>query len=75
MTIAGTKFQYDKTQKSRASILGRILTFMVGGQEYAANSIKNTHLNSLSDLALKELGYSDSDIVKIRKAPSSGQIF
>ena len=75
MTIAGIKFQYDKTQKSRASILGRILKFMVGGQEHAANNIKNTNLKTLTDLALKELGYSDSDIVKIRKAPSSGQIF
>jgi len=61
MTIAGIKFQYDMTQKSRASILGRILTFMVGGQKYAANSIKNIHLKSLSELALKELGYLDSD--------------
>ena len=75
MTIAGTKYQYDKTQKSRPSLLGRILEIMVGGQEYAANNIKNTHLKSLSDLALKELGYTESDIAHIRKAPSNGQIF
>ena len=75
MTIAGTKFQYNKTQKNRSSLLGRILEIMVGGQEHAANNIKNTHLKSLSDRALEELGCSDSDIVEIRKDPSNGQIF
>jgi len=74
MTLADTKVQHKKKNRTWSSQFVRILETMIEAQAISAVNIKNTHLKSLSDGALEELGYSKSEISSIRKTPSSSQI-
>lgn len=75
MAFFGTTTQPTKINLNTSSLIKRIVERMVEGQEMTAINIINAHLKSLPDDILKDYGYSDFEIQKIREAKESCYIF